>query len=75
MVAEPFNQRKMITEWLSPLNFAQKQQDVYDSEYANSKNVFLGSKDFRDWQSGKSGILWCQGMRKLLHETAILIAS
>ncbi|KAL8693886.1 MAG: hypothetical protein Q9224_003669 [Gallowayella concinna] len=49
---ESRNQLQTITDWFSPVSFAQKQQDVYKHEYGNSKQSFFESAKFISWKTG-----------------------
>ncbi|KAL8913114.1 MAG: hypothetical protein Q9171_002008 [Xanthocarpia ochracea] len=51
-----------ITEWFSPVSFAQKQKDVYKHEYCNSKESFFSSEEFCRWKRGDTQVLWCHGI-------------
>ncbi|KAL6719998.1 hypothetical protein ACLMJK_001919 [Lecanora helva] len=53
---------RSIADWLSPINNAQKQKDVYKSEYWGSKQSFFDSADFQSWQNDQIDFLWCHGM-------------
>lgn len=55
-----------VTDWFSPIDFAQKQKDVYSHEYASSKESFFELEDFKRWKRGDVQVLWCHGARKRL---------
>ncbi|KAL8923929.1 MAG: hypothetical protein Q9208_004366 [Pyrenodesmia sp. 3 TL-2023] len=64
-----FNEHKSrlqtVTEWFSPINFAQKQKDVYKHEYSNSKDSFFEAAEFNSWKRAEIQVLWCRGIAKV----------
>lgn len=56
-------ERRAIINWLSPLNFFTKQNDVFSSRQEGTGQWLLESKDFKDWIWGTEKTLWCPGMR------------
>ncbi|KAH0538021.1 hypothetical protein FGG08_005382 [Glutinoglossum americanum] len=56
------NLRHTIADWLSPLNFIQKQSDVLDRRHPGTGQWLLDSDMFRDWLSGAEQTLWCRGI-------------
>ena len=55
--------RRAIADWLSPLNFFQKQIDVLNRRHPGTGQWLLDSSEFRDWLSGAEQTLWCHGIR------------
>jgi hypothetical protein len=56
-----------ILQWLSPLNFQQRQRDILAKRYPETGSWFLNLDKFRSWRDGdatKSSTLWCPGIRK-----------
>lgn len=53
---------RTITDWFSPITFAQKQRDVYRPEYSGSKEGFFESSEFKSWKRGDIQALWCCGI-------------
>ncbi|KAL9595414.1 MAG: hypothetical protein Q9219_006457 [cf. Caloplaca sp. 3 TL-2023] len=58
---EPDQTREKIISWLSPLNFRQKQDDVFSDAQEGTGQWFLKSKAFRNWFKGQNVNLWCHG--------------
>ena len=52
-----------ILDWFSPVNFAQKQRDIYRHAYSGSKRSFSHLEDFIRWKRGDTQTLWCYGIR------------
>ena len=62
--SESMTRLQKITEWFSPVDFAQKQKDVYRHEYADSKESFFKLEEFTRWKRGDIQVLWCHGIRE-----------
>ena len=58
------DERQIITNWLSPLDFRQKQEDVYVKWQPGTGEWFLFSNAFQAWKEGKNSVLWCHGIRE-----------
>ena len=58
------DERQIITDWLSPFGFRQKQQDVHVKWQPGTGQWFLLSEAFQAWKTGKNSVLWCYGIRK-----------
>ena len=58
------NERQIITDWLSPLDFRQKQQDVHVNWQPGTGEWFLHSEEFEAWKEGNKDVLWCYGIRE-----------
>jgi len=53
-----------VVEWLSPLDFNQKQEDVLAKTESNTGQWLLDNENYKIWGNGASGTLWCHGIRK-----------
>ena len=59
--------RRTLGDWLSSLNFKQRQADVLNQRTEGTGLWFLESDEFQSWTlSAGSEILWCKGIRKLV---------
>lgn len=59
------NQEKQtILNWLSPLNFWTKQNDVFNRRQEGTGEWLLDHPSFNDWIEGMGETLWCPGIRK-----------
>ncbi|KAF7352200.1 ANK-REP-REGION domain-containing protein [Mycena venus] len=54
--------RTQIMEWMTPLNFFQRQSDIFGTWQVGTGEWFLEDPFLKDWESGSGEILWCQGM-------------
>ncbi|KAF7347221.1 Ankyrin repeat-containing protein [Mycena venus] len=54
--------REKIIEWMSPLNFFQRQADIFSTLQPGTGEWLLADSRFQDWLSGFGKILWCRGM-------------
>lgn len=52
-----------ILDWFSPVNFAQKQRDIYKHAYSGSKESFFQLDELIRWKRGDIQTLWCYGIR------------
>ena len=68
MHLEPSNKDRVVDDWMSPINFLQRQKDVYEPHYSGSRDRILESRQFQRWFQGESQILWCQGIRMTILE-------
>ncbi|KAJ8122623.1 hypothetical protein ONZ43_g1225 [Nemania bipapillata] len=51
-------------EWLSQINFQDKQRAVFDKHHKNTGEWFLASDAFQAWVKGGVNFpLWCPGIR------------
>ncbi|GKT62214.1 ankyrin repeat-containing protein [Colletotrichum tofieldiae] len=48
-----------LLQWLSPLSFTQKQEEILSS--ADPNTWVLGSEEFKRWHEGNVRSLWCYG--------------
>ncbi|KAJ7926779.1 hypothetical protein B0H13DRAFT_2313276 [Mycena leptocephala] len=54
--------RDAIIEWLSPLNFFIRQQDISNARHPGTGEWLLDDLKFQDWKSNTGGVLWCSGI-------------
>ncbi|KAJ6458903.1 ankyrin repeat domain-containing protein [Mycena vulgaris] len=54
--------QRAILDWISPLNFLQRQADVFSTLQPGTGEWLLADAQFQDWESGSGKILWCPGM-------------
>ncbi|KAJ7181444.1 hypothetical protein C8R43DRAFT_869449, partial [Mycena crocata] len=54
--------RGEINEWITPLNFFQRQDDIFSSWQPGTGEWLLANTQFQDWKNGCGKILWCRGM-------------
>ncbi|KAK6984941.1 ANK-REP-region domain-containing protein, partial [Favolaschia claudopus] len=55
-------QRLAMIEWLSPLNFFIRQQDISRTRQPETGEWLLKDPKFKKWESGTGGVLWCSGI-------------
>ncbi|KAJ6594719.1 hypothetical protein B0H19DRAFT_860962, partial [Mycena capillaripes] len=55
-------ERDRILEWITSLNFFQRQADIISVWQPGTGEWFLKDNKFRDWESSAQRILWCRGM-------------
>lgn len=56
-----------ILSWLSPVDFAKQQAEIFERRVENTGTWFLNSEKFKEWKQGGLGVsrnLWCYGGRK-----------
>jgi len=53
-----------VLNWLSPLDFCSKQNDVFSRRQEGTGEWFLDHHSFKDWIEGRGETLWCPGIRK-----------
>ncbi|KAJ7879750.1 hypothetical protein B0H14DRAFT_2566600 [Mycena olivaceomarginata] len=54
--------RSKIIDWLSPLNFFQRQADILKTWQPGTGDWLFADHKFKDWESSSGGILWCRGI-------------
>ncbi|KAJ7483675.1 hypothetical protein FB451DRAFT_109624 [Mycena latifolia] len=54
--------RQNILDWMSPLNFLQRQADIYGTLQPGTGEWLLGEAQFQDWESGPGKVLFCHGI-------------
>ena len=55
-----------IVDWLSPLNFWTKQDDILSKKEEGTGGWIFEDPAFEDWINGTERILWCPGIRMSL---------
>ncbi|KAJ7111000.1 ankyrin repeat-containing domain protein [Mycena epipterygia] len=60
--AETTAKRDQILEWITSLNFFQRQADIFGVWQPGTGEWLLADAGFRDWESSAQRILWCRGM-------------
>ncbi|KAJ7705767.1 hypothetical protein B0H14DRAFT_2312910, partial [Mycena olivaceomarginata] len=55
--------RRTIIEWLSPLNFFLRQQDISKTRQQGTGEWLLDDPKFKGWKSNPGQVLWCPGLR------------
>ncbi|KAJ6579081.1 ankyrin repeat domain-containing protein [Mycena vulgaris] len=54
--------RQAIFDWISPLEFLQRQGDVFSTLQPGTGEWLLADAQFQAWECGSGKILWCPGM-------------
>ncbi|KAJ7444203.1 hypothetical protein FB451DRAFT_1568475 [Mycena latifolia] len=54
--------RQNILDWMSPLNFLQRQADVFGALQSGTGEWLLGEAGFQEWESGSGKVLFCCGI-------------
>ncbi|KAJ7695238.1 hypothetical protein B0H14DRAFT_2485904 [Mycena olivaceomarginata] len=54
--------RRTIIEWLSPLNFFLRQQDISKTRQQGTGEWLLDDPKFKGWKSNPGQVLWCPGI-------------
>ena len=63
-----------LLDWISSLNFAKKQEDVFNKWHPGTGEWFLRTTEFQAWFTGdQNSMLWCAGIRKF--EMFLILAS
>lgn len=72
------HEKQSLLDWLSPLNFWLKHDNVRSKRCEGTGNWLLHTKHFEDWAAGSTRTLLCLGMRmrasSQLINTSMLIA-
>ncbi|KAJ7318040.1 hypothetical protein DFH08DRAFT_942666, partial [Mycena albidolilacea] len=55
--------RREFLDWLSPLNFFPRQQDISRVREKGTGGWLLADPVFKKWESGSGSTLWCHGIR------------
>ncbi|KAJ7800890.1 hypothetical protein B0H14DRAFT_2897652 [Mycena olivaceomarginata] len=59
-------QQEAILDWMTlgmpPLNFSQRQADIFSSWQPGTGEWLLSCSEFKEWESGSGKIIWCRGM-------------
>ncbi|KAJ7434978.1 hypothetical protein FB451DRAFT_1379598 [Mycena latifolia] len=56
--------RQRIFDLMSPLNFLQRQADVFSNLQPGTGEWLLSEPKFQEWESGSGKVLLCQGIRQ-----------
>ncbi|KAJ7150077.1 ankyrin repeat-containing domain protein [Mycena crocata] len=54
--------RAQIVEWMSPLNFFQRQADIFSTWQRGTGDWLFEDPQFKTWESSSGKTLWCRGM-------------
>ncbi|KAJ7435625.1 ankyrin repeat-containing domain protein [Mycena latifolia] len=54
--------RQKILDWMSPLNFLQRQADVFGALQSGTGEWLLSNTVFQDWKSGSGKVVFCRGI-------------
>ncbi|KIM30727.1 hypothetical protein M408DRAFT_269568, partial [Serendipita vermifera MAFF 305830] len=55
-------ERQKILDWLSPINFFARQDEIFSKRQADTGTWLLENDDFKKWKSGEEKMLWCSGI-------------
>ncbi|KAJ6517627.1 ankyrin repeat-containing domain protein, partial [Mycena vulgaris] len=55
-------EKKEILDWITPLNFFQRQDDIFSTWQEGTGEWLLADLQFKNWESGSDKILWCRGI-------------
>ncbi|KAJ7250244.1 ankyrin repeat domain-containing protein [Mycena rebaudengoi] len=55
-------EREKIIDWLSPLNFFPRHEDVFSTRQEGTGEWLFGEEKFKDWIASTGGVLWGHGM-------------
>ncbi|KAF7356057.1 ANK-REP-REGION domain-containing protein [Mycena venus] len=55
-------ERTKIINWLSPINFFERQQDIFRARQPGTGEKLLIDQCFKQWKASSGDILWCKGM-------------
>ncbi|KAK6988485.1 hypothetical protein R3P38DRAFT_2573333, partial [Favolaschia claudopus] len=59
------DKRNKVLDWLTNINFFQRQDAVFATWQQETGRWFLSLCDFVDWLSSSEKVLWVEGPRKL----------
>ncbi|KAF7305257.1 ANK-REP-REGION domain-containing protein [Mycena chlorophos] len=51
-----------IMDFVSPINFLQRQQEIYKLRQKGTGNWFLEDFRFLEWKASSARLLWCSGI-------------
>jgi hypothetical protein len=54
---------RAFLDWLSPLNFFPRQQEISQMRQPGTGEWLLENPHFKEWNSGSIRTLWCHGIR------------
>ncbi|KAJ7108251.1 ankyrin repeat-containing domain protein [Mycena epipterygia] len=55
-------EHKKILDWITPLNFFQRQADIFSVWQVGTGEWLLSDPQFKSWESGTEQVLWCRGI-------------
>ncbi|KAJ7431865.1 hypothetical protein FB451DRAFT_409316 [Mycena latifolia] len=55
-------EEKEILNWITSLNFFQRQADVFRAWQPGTGEWLLSDATFKNWTLGTRGVLWCRGI-------------
>ncbi|KAJ7444046.1 ankyrin repeat-containing domain protein [Mycena latifolia] len=55
-------EKKEILNWITSLNFFQRQADVFHAWQPGTGEWLLSDATFKNWTLGSRGVLWCRGI-------------
>lgn len=73
LIVHVAREKQRNVEWLSPLNFWIKQQDVLSMRSESTGSWLMATKEFRDWLDNNKRSLWCPGIRGHFRPSLALI--
>ena len=57
-------EQQKVLKWLSPLNFASEQVDIFERHQQGTGEWLFEEEVFKAWLAGGINALWCSGIRK-----------
>lgn len=61
-VGQQEEERRQIENWLSPIDFRSRQQEILKGAQAGTRQWLFDSEKFRSWVVADRGTLWCPGI-------------
>ena len=61
-VGQRDEERRKIEDWLSPIDFRSRQQEILKWAQAGTRQWLFDSEKFRNWINNDYGTLWCPGI-------------
>ena len=61
-VGQQDEERRKIENWLSPIDFRSRQQEILKGAQAGTRQWLLDSQKFQSWVDADGGTLWCPGI-------------
>ncbi|KIM30816.1 hypothetical protein M408DRAFT_271003 [Serendipita vermifera MAFF 305830] len=55
-------ERQKILDWLSPINFFARQDEIFSKRQADTGTWLLENDGFKKWKLGEEKMLWCSGI-------------
>ncbi|KAJ7892300.1 hypothetical protein B0H14DRAFT_2267306, partial [Mycena olivaceomarginata] len=60
--SESDKKRAEIIDWLSPINFFQRQAEIFSTRQSGTGEWLLADSKFKEWEAETGKILWCRGI-------------